>query len=181
MRFLVLLFLPVLAMPAAGQTTPSTNLGRPATAEEIQAWDIAVGPTGKELPPGSGTAKDGAGIFGRRCAACHGPTGEGASEKALVGGKGTLDSLSPRKTIGSYWPYAPIVWDYINRAMPRFQEGSLTPNEVYSLTAYLLFRNGIIGENEVMDAQSLPKVQMPNRDGFLPAKPQWPVPKEDRH
>lgn len=98
-----------------------------------------------------------------------------------MGGKGTLAELSPKKTIGSYWPYATTVWDYINRAMPRMQEGTLTPNEVYSLTAYLLWRNEIIGENDVMDAQSLPKVRMPNRDGFLPAKPQWPVPKEDQY
>jgi len=171
----------VLALPLAAQTTPSIDLGRPATAEEIQAWDIAVGPDGENLPPGRGTAKDGAAIFARKCAACHGPNGEGASEKALVGGQGTLATLSPRKTIGSYWPFAPIVWDYINRAMPRFQEGSLTPDEVYSLTAFLLFKNGIIGENEVMDAKSLPKVQMPNRDGFLPAKPEWPVPREHRY
>lgn len=171
----------MLALPLAAQTTPSIDLGRPATAEEIQAWDIAVGPDGENLPPGRGTAKDGAAIFARKCAACHGPNGEGASEKALVGGQGTLATLSPRKTIGSYWPFAPIVWDYINRAMPRFQEGSLTPDEVYSLTAFLLFKNGIIGENEVMDAKSLPKVQMPNRDGFLPAKPEWPVPREHRY
>jgi S-disulfanyl-L-cysteine oxidoreductase SoxD len=163
------------------QTTPTIDLGRSARAEEIQKWDIAVGPDGENLPTGRGTAKDGAAIFGRKCAACHGPNGEGASEKALVGGKGTLATLSPRKTVGSYWPFAPIVWDYINRAMPRFQEGSLTPDEVYSVTAFLLFKNGIIGENDVMDAKSLPKVQMPNHNGFLPSKPQWPVPKEDRY
>jgi cytochrome c len=173
--------LPALALPAAAQTTPTIDLGRAATAEEIQAWDIAVGPAGKELPPGSGTAKEGAAIFARQCAACHGPTAEGGSEKALVGGKGTLATLNPRKTIGSYWPFAPIVWDYINRAMPRFQEGTLSPNEVYSLTAFLLFRNGIIGENDVMNARTLPKVRMPNRDGFLPPKPEWPVPKEHRY
>jgi cytochrome c len=171
----------MLALTAAAQTTPSTSLGRAATAEEIQAWDIAVGPDGENLPAGSGTAKDGAAIFARKCAACHGPNGEGASEKALVGGQGTLATLSPRKTIGSYWPFAPIVWDYINRAMPRFQEGSLTANEVYSVTAFLLFKNGIIGESAVMDEKSLPKVQMPNREGFLPAKPEWPVPKEHRY
>ena len=181
MRFLILALLPALALPAVAQTTPTTNLGRPATAEEIQAWDISVGPPGKELPPGKGTPKEGAALFARKCAACHGPTGEGGAEKALVGGKGTLADLSPKRTVGSYWPYATTVWDYINRAMPRMQEGTLTPNEVYSLTAYLLWRNKIIGENDVMDAQSVPKVRMPNRDGFLPAKPQWPVPKEDQY
>ena len=181
MRYLSLLLLPALALPAAAQTTPTTNLGRAATAAEVQAWDISVGPDGTGLPPGSGTPKDGAAIFARKCAACHGPNGEGGAEKALVGGKGTLATNNPQKTIGSYWPFAPIVWDYINRAMPRFQEGTLSPDEVYSLTAFLLFRNGVIRENDVMDAKTLPKVQMPNRDGFLPAKPQWPVPKENRY
>ena len=99
MRFLVLALLPALALPAAAQTTPTINLGRPATAEEIQAWDISVGPAGKELPPGKGTPQEGAAIFARKCAACHGPTGEGGAEKALVGGKGTLAELRSRHEI----------------------------------------------------------------------------------
>ena len=181
MRFLSLALLPALALPAVAQTTQTIDLGRAATTEEIQAWDIAVGPAGKELPPGSGTAKDGSGIYAQKCAICHGPTGEGGAEKALVGGRGTLTTLTPRRTIGSYWPYATTVWDYINRAMPRLQEGTLSPNEVYAVTAYLLWRNEIIGETEEMNAETLPKVRMPNRDGFLPPEPQWPVPPEHRY
>ncbi len=172
MRFFNLMLLPALTLPALAQTTPAMDLGRTATAEEIRAWDHSVGPEGKELPPGSGTAKQGAKVFAQKCAACHGPTGEGATAKALLGGKGTLNTLRPQKSVGSFWPFATTVWDYINRAMPQFQEGTLRPDEVYALTAFLLFRNGIVQESDVIDAKSLPKVQMPNRNGFVPAQPE---------
>ena len=163
------MILPALAQKA----TRITNIGRPATAEEIRAWDTAVSPDGKELPPGSGTVAEGAKIFAQKCAPCHGPNGEGAAAKVLVGGRGTLASPSPERTVGSYWPFATTVWDYINRAMPPMQEGTLKPAEVYALTAFLLYRNDIIQENDVMDAKSLPKIQMPNRNGFVPAVPVW--------
>ena len=131
--------------------------------------DIAIATDGKELPPGNGTAKVGARIFAEKCAACHGEKLQGSTQApALVGGKGTLTSLHPMMTAGSYWPFATTLFDYIRRAMPRYQEGSLKVNEVYSLTAYILYRNDIIGENEVMDAATLPKIKMPNRDGFVP-------------
>ena len=164
---------------AAAQTS-KYDLGRAATPEELKAIDVLVGPEGKELPPGSGTAKDGAKTFAQRCAMCHGLTGEGGKEKRLVGGKGTLDTPHPVKTVGSFWLYPTTVWDYINRAMPQNKPGSLTPKEVYEVTAYILFRNGIIEENTVLDAKTLPKVQMPNRDGFVPAVPVW-KPGTDRH
>ena len=176
------LLVPVLALVvnvacvAALAQTPSYNLGRTPSQEEIRAWDIAIGPAGKELPPGSGTAKEGANIYAQKCAQCHGPTGEENAvfpgfNRPLVGGKGTLTNLSPVTSIGSYWPFATTVWDYINRAMPDNNAGSLTTNEVYALTAFLLHRNDIIQENDVIDAKSLPKIQMPNRNGFIPAEP----------
>jgi cytochrome c len=160
------------ACAAAWAQAPSyNNVGRSPTKEEIQAWDISIGPDGKELPPGTGTAKQGAEIFAKKCAACHGPTAEGSPlAPRLLGGKGTINTPQPVRTIGSYWPFATTVWDYINRAMPPGQGGSLSANEVYALTAFVLFRNDIIQESDVMDAKSLPKVQMPNRNGFVPLR-----------
>jgi len=156
---------------ALAQAPDYANIGRAPTDQEVRAWDIAISLDGDELPPGSGNAQQGAPLFAAKCAACHGRDLEGTSHgPALAGGKGTINTLQPQKTIGSYWPFATSIWDYVNRAMPRYQEGSLTADQVYALTAYLLFRNEIIGENEVMNAQSLPKVQMPNRNGFIPQR-----------
>lgn len=162
----------IFAGVAALAQTPRYNLGKTATPEEIRAWDISVGPDGKELPPGSGSAMEGAKLYAQQCAACHGATGEDAKgSPRLVGGKGTLNTPMPIKTVGSYWPFATSIWDYINRAMPRNKPGSLTAEQVYALTAFLLYKNGIIQENDVMDAKTLPKVQMPNRNGFQPPMP----------
>ncbi len=168
---------PIMALAAsvgALAQTPTYNLGRTPSEEEIRAWDIAIGPAGKELPPGSGTAKEGAKIYARKCAFCHGPTGTeklpGGSRYPLVGGQGTLTTPLPVKSIGSFWPFATTIWDIINRAMPKNQEGSLKADEVYALTAFLLYRNGLIQESDVIDAKSLPKIQMPNRSGFIPPR-----------
>jgi cytochrome c len=163
------------ATVAALAQAPPYHLGRTATQEEIKAWDIAIGPQGKELPAGSGTAKEGASVDAQKCARCHGPTGKEATfhNGILVGGIGSLKTSNPLQTPGSFWPFATTIWDYINRAMPMGQEGSLTAKEVYALTAFVLFRNDIIKEDDVMDAKSLPKVQMPNRNGFYPADPNW--------
>jgi cytochrome c len=159
---------------AALAQTPSYNgVGRTPTADEVRAWDISVGPAGKELPPGSGTAKDGAAIYARKCAACHGVSLEGGTAPDLVGGQGTLTTLRIERTIGSYWPFATTIWDYINRGMPTTQRGSLTANEVYALTAFLLYKNGIVQEGDVIDAKSLPEVRMPNRNNFVPYSPEW--------
>lgn len=164
----------VIAMTASASAQgPTYNLGRAPTDEEIHKWDIAVGPEGKELPPGSGSAKEGAQIFAQRCSACHGKSGVEGPAKVLVGGRGTLGSPNELKTVGSFWPFATTVWDYINRAMPKMQEGSLTPDQVYAVTAFLLYRNGIIQEDDVLDSRSLPRVQMPNRNGFFPSEPVW--------
>lgn len=183
----------LLATSASLAQAPSyRNVGRTPTKEEIQAWDIAVGPDGKGLPPGQGTAKEGAPIFAAKCAVCHGARGQGGGSgiefsvnfalaegtasligPRLTGGKGDLETLTtvrPVRSVGGYWPYATTVWDYIHRAMPRSQSGTLTANEVYALTAFILAKSEIIKEDDVMDAKTLPKVQMPNRNGFVPAR-----------
>ena len=180
-RSLFLLVALASGVAALAQTPPAYNLGRTPTREEIQAWDIAISPDGKELPPGKGTAKQGAAVYAQQCAACHGPTGaeQGQSDFPLVGGTGTLTTLHPVRTLGSFWAFATTIWDYIRRGMPPGEEGSLSADQVYAVTAYLLYRNGIIQENDVLDAKSLPKIQMPNRKGFVPAKPEW-KPREKR-
>lgn len=152
--------------PAFAQTAKIEGVGQTATPEEIRARDITVLPSGRGLPPGKGTAKEGAPIYITRCAMCHGATGKegGPLAPKLVG-----DTSYERGPMTS-WPFATSVWDYINRAMPRYQEGTLKPDQVYAVTAFLLFRSGIIKEDDVMDAKSLAEVQMPNRNGWVPAK-----------
>lgn len=147
--------------------TMPAQFGQPATPEQIRNLGASIAPDGSGLPAGSGTPAEGKEVFAARCASCHGGKGEGGSGPALVGGQGTLNTAKPLKTVGSYWPYATTVWDYTNRAMPFNQPGLLKPSEVYAVTAYILNLNGIIGDNRVIDARSLPKVKMPNRDGFV--------------
>jgi len=160
-----------LVLVAAGCAAPARvetpNLGRPATAAEIAGWDISVGPDGVGLPAGSGTALKGAAVYEQKCQACHGAKGAGQPNDRLAGGHGTLASKTPVRTIGSYWPYATTVFDYVRRAMPYTQPQSLSDDEVYAVTAYLLQLNGIIGEADEMNAQTLPKVTMPNRGNFV--------------
>jgi S-disulfanyl-L-cysteine oxidoreductase SoxD len=161
--------------------SPTYRLGRAPTAEEVRAWDITISPTGKELPPGQGTAKEGAELYVKKgCAGCHGATGSGAHAPTLISRKGDHTPVAPclapcvndSNAMAVHSPFATTIWDYINRGMPLGKEGSLTPNEVYSLTAFILNKHDIIKEDEVMNAQTLPKVKMPNRDGFaLP--PEW--------
>ncbi len=147
---------------------PTYGVGRAPTAEEVQAWDLTIPPDGQGLPPGSGTAALGQPIYVERCASCHGEKGEDSKYFLLAGGRGTLTTDRPIKTIGSFWHYATTLWSYIRRAQPFNEPGSLTADQVYALTAYLLYLNGIIGEQDVMDAKTLPLVKMPNRDGFVP-------------
>jgi len=137
------------------------------TAEELRQWDISVAPDGVGLPEGQGTAAQGREIYANRCSKCHGAKGEGGDSVPLAGGQGTLKSPKPLRTVGSYWPYATTIWDYVNRAMPFKNPGTLTHDQVYAVTGYVLFLNGLVGENDVIDAKSLPKVKMPNRDGFV--------------
>lgn len=152
------------------------GIGRAATDQELQAWNIDIAPTGEGLPPGQGTVQEGALLFTARCAACHGPTGQEGPMDRLVGGVGTLASQQPIKTIGSYWPYATTLYDYIHRAMPFSAPQSLSPNELYSIVAWLLHQNGIIAKDLVLNAQSLPAISMPNRQGFV-QDPRPDVPK----
>lgn len=161
---------------AAGADGIQYGIGRAATPQEIRAAGPSVPPDGSGLPPGHGTALEGQQVYQTRCVACHGTRGEGTDGfPALVGGKNSLATDKPVLTVGSYWPYATTLWDYINRAMPYPDAGSLTPNQVYSVTAYILFLNGIVGERVELNQKALPKVRMPNRDGFTgDARPDVP-------
>lgn len=154
------------------QAPPRFGFGRAASADEIKAWDIDVMPNGEGLPPGRGTSRDGAPIYARKCAVCHGATGTEGPFDVLVGREpraGFPFGRDPTlvRTIGNYWPYATTLYDYINRAMPLDAPGSLSANEVYSLAAYLLWRNEIIADTAVIDAATLPRVRMPARDHFV--------------
>ena len=160
-------------MPARTTEPPTFGIGRPATAEDIAKWDIDVQPDGTGLPAGGATSADGAPIYAAKCSACHGKTGKEGPNDRLVGripGDGFPFAREPQlpHTIGSYWPYATTVFDYIRRAMPTTEPGSLKDNEVYALTAYLLFLNDLIAADAVIDATSLPRVRMPARDRFVP-------------
>ncbi len=167
---LLALALPLAALPARGEEA-HYGFGRAPTPAEIAALDIDVRPDGQGLPPGHGSVKDGARIFATTCASCHGEKGENAAlaGNALAGGQGTLVSAKPVKTIGSYWPYATTIFDFIRRAMPFDRPQSLSNDEVYAVTAYVLSLNGLVTEDGVLDAATLAKVEMPNRDGFTPA------------
>ena len=147
--------------------TRGPNLGRAATAQEIRAADISIPPSGEGLPAGGGDAKQGASVYASKCQSCHGEKGMGKPADALVGGIGSLATPKPVRTVGSYWPYATTLFDYTRRAMPLLNPKSLTDDEVYAVSAYVLFVNGIIAENAQMNAHTLPQVKMPNRDGFL--------------
>ena len=156
----------------ARKVTPrGPGLGVPATPAQIESADVSIGPDGAGLPPGSGTPAQGEAIFNTKCIACHGPQGSGTVNDQLVGGQGTLTSTTPVKTIGSYWPYATTVFDYVRRAMPYPTPHSLSDQEVYALTAYLLSLNGVIAKDAVMDAKTLPQVRMPNRGNFILSYP----------
>jgi S-disulfanyl-L-cysteine oxidoreductase SoxD len=163
----VLLGLGLAGLLATANAADGPRFGRTATSAEISAVDIDVKPDGASLPAGSGTADAGAKTFAMQCAACHGNSGVEGPRDRLVGGVGSLATSAPLKTVGSYWQYAPTLYDYINRAMPFTAPGTLKPDEVYSLVAFLLSRNGVISETAVMDRTSLPQVKMPNRDGFI--------------
>ena len=170
-----------LAGAALSAQSPTFGVGRAPTAEEVRAWDIAIRPDGAELPPGRGTAKEGAPIFVQKgCAGCHGRVGSGMTAPTLIKSDGTNKNAPPclapcvndSNVMALHSPYATVIWDYINRGMPLGKEGSLKPDEVYALTAYLLFKNGVIKEDDVMDQQTLPKVEMPNAKGYsLPREP----------
>jgi mono/diheme cytochrome c family protein len=207
LRRLLVIVTVVLGLSQIGSAqSPTYGVGRTPTAEEVRAWDIAISPTGKELPPGHGTAKEGEQLYTQKgCAGCHGRTGSGGRAPTLISSKITaaaapaalvsgapapatppptpmpgmpgMQCLSPcvndSNAMALHSPFATTIWDYINRGMPIGKEGTLSPNEVYALTAFLLFKNNVIKEDEVLDAKSLPLVKMPNRDGFALPPDEW--------
>lgn len=155
------------AVAAQAEPVGRYKLGHVPDPAEIAAWNIDVRADGTGLPPGRGSVGEGRTIFADSCAACHGDKGQGQIADVLVGGKGTLASAKPVRTVGSYWPYATTLYDYLHRAMPFNAPQSLSPDQVYAVTAYVLYLNGIVPEDGQLDATSLPKVQMPNRNGFV--------------
>ena len=161
--FLIFVTLALFSNAAFGQ---EPKLGKPITAADLPEWDINILPDGTGLPPGSGTPADGARVYAAKCAVCHGPEAKGGANARLVGGE-PIKSMDSEKTIANFWPFSTTLFDYIRRAMPFRQPRSLTNEEVYALTAYILSLNKLIGENDTMNAQTLPKVRMPNRDGFI--------------
>ena len=154
-----------IAFEARAQLQP--ELGVEASADEIAGWALTIMPDGAGLPPGSGTAVEGASVYASKCLACHGPEGRDGLNDRLVGGHGTIGDPAPDKTVGSYWPYATTLFDYVRRAMPFTEPQSLSDDEVYAVTAYLLALNGIIEDNDVVDAASLPAIEMPNAGNFF--------------
>ena len=164
-----ILLLAALGLMAAAPPPPN-GFGRPATPAEIAAADIDVRPDGAGLPPGHGSVAEGAALFASACAACHGDQGQKplTGLLRLTGGRGTLATANPVQTVGSYWPYATTLFDYIRRAMPFPAPGSLSDDQVYGLTAYVLRLNDVVPDGTDLDAATLPKVRMPNRDGFVP-------------
>tara|TARA_B110000196_G_scaffold207865_1_gene178180 strand:- start:373 stop:897 length:525 start_codon:yes stop_codon:yes gene_type:complete len=145
----------------------SPGLGEPVSANDLNALDVTVEPDGKGLPNGSGSAVEGAMVYQNHCFACHGKTGEDGINDRLTGGHGSLTTARPVKTLGSFWPYATTIFDYVRRAMPFQTPGTLSNDELYAVTAYLLFINDVIDEEQMMNAESLPAVSMPNRDNFV--------------
>jgi len=163
------------ASQAASQNKSAhPNLGRPLTPDEIRQLDITVTPDGRGLPEGSGSVEQGAKVYAEKCQVCHGPQGKGGPLDQLTGGIGTLASAKPVKTPVSYWPSATTIFDYVRRAMPLRTPESLSNDEAYALTAYILSIDAVVPKDAVLDAKSLPQVKMPNRDGFLNY---WPPPK----
>lgn len=165
-RIILVLIGLTLCWPVAGFSV-SPNLGREVNAEEIRRWNLNVFPDGRGLPAGSGSVAEGALVYESRCQSCHGPKGQGASADELAGKRHPLTDVNPDKTIGNFWPYATTLFDFVRRSMPLDKPGSLTDNELYAVTAYLLNLNEVIEAKATLDAATLPKVVMPNREGFV--------------
>jgi len=153
---------------AAGTHAQSPyGIGRAATPAEIAGWNIDIGRDGQGLPPGSGTVSHGREVFEQQCAACHGDKGQGGVGDQLVGGQGTLATQKPVRTVGTYWPYAPTLFDYIRRAMPQNAPQSLSNEDVYAVSAYILNLNGLLPADASLDAKTMAAIKMPNRDKFV--------------
>ena len=157
----------VLAGAPMAQAQSPYGIGRPATSAEIAGWNIDIGRDGSGLPPGSGTVNHGREVFEQQCAACHGDKGQGGVGDQLAGGQDTLATPKPVRTVGSYWPYAPTLFDYIRRAMPQNAPQSLSNEDVYAVSAYVLNLNGLLPADATLDAKTLAAIKMPNRDRFV--------------
>lgn len=171
----IVLFAATLSTAGAAETS-HYGLGQTPTKAQIESWAIAVRPDGQGLPDGKGSVSDGDQVFSDNCAACHGTFGEGSGRFPRIAGEGSLTGDRPEQTVRSYWPYATTLFDYINRAMPFPSPHTLPPDQVYAVTAYVLNLNGLVDDNFVADKETLPKVKMPNRDGFI-----WKDPRPDTH
>ena len=157
---------------ASANAAEAPKFGKPISEADASAWDISIAPDGKGLPAGSGTVAQGAALYAQKCASCHGAKGEGGLGPRLVGGEGTLKApAQPVQTVGSYWPYATMVFDYIRRAMPYAAPKSLSNDETYAAVAYILNLNGIVKDGDVMNKDTIMQVRMPNRDGFIDLYP----------
>jgi S-disulfanyl-L-cysteine oxidoreductase SoxD len=156
-----------LACATSAQAQSSYGIGRPATPAEIAGWNIDIDREGHNLPPGNGTVSQGREMFDLQCAACHGAKGEGGIGDRLAGGQGTLATPNPVRTVGSYWPYAPTLFDYIRRAMPQNAPQSLSNDDVYAVSAYVLHLNGLLPADATLDASTLSAIKMPNRGMFV--------------
>jgi cytochrome c len=167
LRRTIALGLLLFAQTMAGAEDDSPHFGLPASKQDIAAHNSVVFPDGAGLPTGRGTVTEGEALFAARCVACHGFRGRGGTGGELAGGDPDLTRELPDKTIGTYWPHATTVFDFIRRAMPMNAPGSLSDAEVYAVTAYLLFENGIIEQSAILDADALKAIKMPNRDGFI--------------
>jgi cytochrome c len=157
----------VVSQARSDPAAKSPHLGTAMSADDVAKWDLTIFPDGRGLPPGHGTAVEGRGIYAEKCATCHGEKGEGATAEELVSEPKPPSADNPSKAIGSYWPYATTIFDFIRRSMPPAAPGSLPPDQIYAVTAYLLAANKIIADDEEINAQTLPKIKMPNRDGFV--------------
>jgi cytochrome c len=164
---IAMLVLVGLAGGAPAQAQNPLGIGRPATPAEVAGWNIDIDRYGNNLPPGNGTVSRGKEVFDQQCAACHGAKGEGGVGDRLVGGRGTLATEKPVRTVGSYWPYAPTLFDYIRRAMPQNAPQSLSNEDVYAVSAYILHLNGLLPADATLDARILSAIQMPNRAMFV--------------
>ena len=158
----------IAASGACAQAEEHFGIGRPATPQEIKGWDVDIGRDGSNLPPGSGSVARGRTVFAEQCAACHGDKGQGGVGDRLVGGQGTLATAKPVRTVGSYWAYAPTLFDYIRRAMPQNAPQSLSNEDVYAVSAYILNLNGLVPAEATLDAKTLAAIKMPNRNDFVP-------------
>ncbi len=163
----IALLVALIGTPAAA----GPNLGTPIDERDVASWDISIPPSGTGLPPGSGTARQGVSVYQQKCQACHGADAAGKPADALVGGIGTLATPQARRTVTSFWPHATTLFDYVRRAMPYQESKTLSADELYAVCAYLLAQDGIVTDDFVLDAETLPAVIMPNREGFIPS---WP-------